>query len=166
MRVAVGSDHRGYATAAALVQHMKADGHQVDVLGDCGGNTCDYPDVAYLVACEVASGRCDRGILMCGTGIGMCIAANKVKGVMAALVQDELSAALSRTHNNANVLCLSADLIGITLAKRVVDTFMRTAFEGGRHQRRIDKIKAIEKGQTPAGVCPTVGTPGQNTGTK
>jgi ribose 5-phosphate isomerase B len=152
MRIAVGSDHRGYATAFALVQHLKGDGHDVAVHGDCGGNACDYPDVAYLVACEVAMGRSDRGILMCGTGIGMCIAANKVKGVLAALAQDELSAQLSRTHNNANILCLSADLIGVTLAKRVVDTFMRTTFEGGRHQRRIDKIRCIEEGKALGGT--------------
>jgi ribose 5-phosphate isomerase B len=150
MRIAVGSDHRGYATAAALVQHLRNDGHDVEILGDTGGSTCDYPDVAYLVAREVAEGRCNRGILMCGTGIGMCIAANKVKGVLAALAQDELSAQLSRTHNNANVLCLSADLIGVTLAKRVVDTFMRTEFEGGRHERRIRKIREIEEGKPPA----------------
>jgi len=149
MRVAVGSDHRGSQTIASLVQHLQADGHDVHVHGDCGGNTCDYPDVAYLVARAVADGRADRGILMCGTGIGMCIAANKVKGVLAALAQDELSAQLSRTHNNANVLCLSADLTGTTLAKRIVDTFMRTEFEGGRHERRIGKIHRIEAGQAP-----------------
>ncbi|MFO0783397.1 MAG: ribose 5-phosphate isomerase B [Phycisphaerales bacterium] len=153
MRIAVGSDHRGYATAQALVQHLKSDGHEVTIHGDNGGSTCDYPDVAWLVAREVAEGRCDRGILMCGTGIGMCIAANKVRGVLAALAQDELSAQLSRTHNNANVLCLSADLIGVTLAKRVVDTFMRTAFEGGRHARRIEKIHRIESGDAPNGTA-------------
>jgi ribose 5-phosphate isomerase B len=87
---------------------------------------------------------------MCGTGIGMCIAANKVKGVLAALAQDELSAQLSRTHNNANVLCLSADLTGTTLAKRIVDTFMKTNFEGGRHERRIRKIHEIEEGHAPS----------------
>lgn len=149
MRVAVGSDHRGYATASALVQHLKAAGHEVNVLGDCGGSACDYPDVAYLVACEVADGRAERGILMCGTGIGMCIASNKVKRVLAALAQDELSAQLSRSHNNANILCMSADLIGVTLAKRVVDTFMRTEFEGGRHARRLSKIHEIEEGRAP-----------------
>lgn len=149
MLIAVGSDHRGYATASALVQHLKGNGHDVTVHGDCGGSSCDYPDVAYLVACEIASGRSERGILMCGTGIGMCIAANKVKGVLAALAQDELSAQLSRTHNNANVLCMSADLIGVTLAKRVVDTFMRSEFEGGRHERRINKIRLIEEGRSP-----------------
>jgi ribose 5-phosphate isomerase B len=149
MRIAIGSDHRGYQTTAALVQHLAANGHEVVVLGDCGGATCDYPDVAYLVAREVADGKAERGILMCGTGIGMCIAANKVKGVLAALAQDELSAQLSRTHNNANILCLSADLIGTTLAKRIVDTFMRTSFEGGRHERRIRKIREIEEGGPP-----------------
>jgi ribose 5-phosphate isomerase B len=149
MRVAVGSDHRGFQTVSALVQHLKADGHDVEVVSDCGGAMCDYPDVAYQVARAVADGQADRGILMCGTGIGMCIAANKVKGVLAALAQDELSAQLSRTHNNANVLCLSADLTGTTLAKRIVDTFMRTNFEGGRHERRINKIRQIEEGRAP-----------------
>jgi ribose 5-phosphate isomerase B len=146
MRVAVGSDHRGHQTVQALVQHLQADGHDVQVLADCGGAMCDYPDVAYQVAKAVAEGRADRGLLMCGTGIGMCIAANKVKGVLAALAQDELSAQLSRTHNDANVLCLSADLTGVTLAKRILDTFMKTNFEGGRHARRIEKIRKIEQG--------------------
>lgn len=150
MRVAVGSDHRGFQTVSALVQHLKADGHDVELLGDCAGSMCDYPDVAYLVSRAVADGKADRGILMCGTGIGMCIAANKVKGVLAALAQDELSAQLSRTHNNANVLCLSADLTGTTLAKRIVDTFMKTNFEGGRHERRIRKILEIEEGRAPS----------------
>jgi ribose 5-phosphate isomerase B len=149
MRVAVGSDHRGFQTVSALVQHLKADGHDVEMMGDCAGTTCDYPDVAYLVSRAVAEGQAERGILMCGTGIGMCIAANKVKGVLAALAQDELSAQLSRTHNNANVLCLSADLTGTTLAKRIVDTFMKTGFEGGRHERRIGKIRDIEAGRAP-----------------
>jgi ribose 5-phosphate isomerase B len=134
---------------SSLVQHLRADGHEVDLIADCGGTSCDYPDVAYQVARAVAEGQAERGILMCGTGIGMCIAANKVKGVLAALAQDELSAQLSRTHNNANVLCLSADLTGTTLAKRIVDTFMKTAFEGGRHERRIRKIRDIEDGRAP-----------------
>ena len=146
MRVAVGSDHRGHQTVQALVQHLQADGHEVQVLADSGGAMCDYPDAAYQVARAVADGKADRGLLMCGTGIGMCIAANKVKGVLAALAQDELSAQLSRTHNDANVLCLSADLTGTTLAKRILDTFMRTNFEGGRHARRIEKIRKIEQG--------------------
>jgi ribose 5-phosphate isomerase B len=135
---------------SSLVQHLRADGHEVDLIADCGGTSCDYPDVAYQVARAVAEGQAERGILMCGTGIGMCIAANKVKGVLAALAQDELSAQLSRTHNNANVLCLSADLTGTTLAKRIVDTFMKTNFEGGRHERRIRKIHEIEEGHAPS----------------
>jgi ribose 5-phosphate isomerase B len=150
MRVAVGSDHRGFQTMSSLVQHLRADGHEVDLIADYGGTSCDYPDVAYQVARAVAEGQAERGILMCGTGIGMCIAANKVKGVLAALAQDELSAQLSRTHNNANVLCLSADLTGTTLAKRIVDTFMKTNFEGGRHERRIRKIHEIEEGHAPS----------------
>ena len=135
--------------AQALMQQLRAEGHEVTVMGDCSGTMCDYPDVAWVVANAVASGQAERGILICGTGIGMCIAANKVKGVLAALAQDELSAQLSRTHNNANVLCLSADLTGTTLAKRIVDTFMKTNFEGGRHERRINKIRQIEEGRAP-----------------
>ena len=150
MRVAVGSDHRGFQTVSALVQHLKADGHDVEMLGDCAGAMCDYPDVAWVVANAVAGGQAERGILICGTGIGMCIAANKLKGIRAALAQDELSAQLSRTHNNANVLCLSADLIGQTLVKRIVDVWFRTGFDGGRHERRLQKIVKIENGHDPS----------------
>lgn len=152
MRIALGADHRGSAIAGALVHHLRAEGHEVDVLGECGGGSVDYPDVAWLVSHAVSKAQAQLGILICGTGIGMCIAANKVPGIRAAMAQDELSAQLSRTHNDANVLCLSADLIGQTLAKRVVDIFTKTAFEGGRHQRRLEKIAAIERGQDPAAV--------------
>ena len=151
MKVALGSDHRGSQMAQALLNQLRADGHEVAVLGDCSGAACDYPDVAWVVANEVAAGRADRGVLICGTGIGMCIAANKLKGIRAALAQDELSAQLSRTHNDANVLCLSADLIGQTLVKRIADVWFRTAFEGGRHERRLGKIVRIENGQAPTG---------------
>ena len=151
MKVALGSDHRGSQMAQALLNQLRADGHEVSVLGDCSGAACDYPDVAWVVANEVAGGRADRGVLICGTGIGMCIAANKLKGIRAALAQDELSAQLSRTHNDANVLCLSADLIGQTLVKRIADVWFRTAFEGGRHERRLGKIVRIENGQAPTG---------------
>ena len=122
--------------AQALLHQLRAEGHEVTVMGECSGASCDYPDVAWVVASAVANGQADRGILICGTGIGMCIAANKLKGIRAALAQDELSAQLSRTHNDANVLCLSADLIGHTLVKRIVDTWVRTPFDGGRHLRR------------------------------
>ena len=133
----------------SLVSHLAADGHEVEVLGDLTGSVCDYPDSAYAVASLVSAGGAERGILSCGTGIGMCIAANKVKGIRAALALDELSAQLSRTHNDANVLCLSADLIGQILVRRIVDTWVRTPFDGGRHERRLAKIAKIENGQAP-----------------
>lgn len=150
MKIALGADHRGLTAAQGVVSQLRADGHDVCVLGETSGQPCDYPDSAYMVASAVAAGRADRGILICGTGIGMCIAANKVKGVRAALAQDELSAQLSRTHNDANVLCLSADLLGQTLVKRIVEIWFRTGFEGGRHARRVEKIRLIEEGHDPS----------------
>ena len=150
MKIALGSDHRGSQMAQALLQQLRAEGHEVTVMGECSGTMCDYPDVAWVVANAVASGQAERGILICGTGIGMCIAANKLKGIRAALAQDELSAQLSRTHNDANVLCLSADLIGQTLVKRIVDVWFRTGFDGGRHERRLQKIVKIENGHDPS----------------
>jgi len=150
MKIALGSDHRGSQMAQALMNQLRAEGHEVTVLGECSGTMCDYPDVAWVVANAVANGHAERGILICGTGIGMCIAANKLKGIRAALAQDELSAQLSRTHNDANVLCLSADLIGQTLVKRIVDVWFRTGFDGGRHERRLQKIVKIENGHDPS----------------
>lgn len=149
MKIALGADHRGVDIAQALLTHLRASGHDVRVLGECTGASTDYPDIAFRVAHAVAENEVDRGILICGTGIGMCIAANKVHGIRAAMAQDELAAQLSRTHNDANVLCLSADLIGQTLAKRVIDVWTGTDFEGGRHQRRLNKIAAIERGEDP-----------------
>ncbi|MDZ4829859.1 MAG: ribose 5-phosphate isomerase B [Phycisphaerae bacterium] len=150
MKIALGTDHRGMAVAQSLLTHLRAEGHDITVLGECTGTSIDYPDVAFLVAKAVSQHEAERGILICGTGIGMCIAANKMRGIRAAMAQDELAAQLSRTHNDANVLCLSADLIGQTLAKRVVDVWTKTDFEGGRHQRRLNKIAAIERGDDPA----------------
>ena len=150
MKIALGCDHRGAAATQALVSHLKADGHEVEVVCDLNGASSDYPDSAFAACSKVARGDCDRAILICGTGIGMCIAANKLRGIRAALAQDELSAQLSRTHNDANVLCLSADLIGHTLVKRIVDTWVRTPFDGGRHLRRLHKIEAIERGEDPS----------------
>ena len=150
MKIALGSDHRGNQMAQALLTQLRAEGHEVSVLGECTGGMCDYPDVAWVVSNAVSSGKAERGILICGTGIGMCIAANKLKGIRAALAQDELSAQLSRTHNDANVLCLSADLIGQTLVKRIVDVWFRTGFDGGRHERRLQKIVKIENGHDPS----------------
>jgi ribose 5-phosphate isomerase B len=150
MKIALGCDHRGVAATQALVSHLKADGHEVEVVCDLNGGSSDYPDSAFAACSRVARGESDRAILICGTGIGMCIAANKLRGIRAALAQDELSAQLSRTHNDANVLCLSADLIGHTLVKRIVDTWVRTPFDGGRHLRRLHKIEAIERGEDPS----------------
>ena len=121
----------------------------------CGTNNnapVDYPDLAYLAAKAVAAKEADRAILACGTGIGMCIAANKIKGIRAALCHDELSAQISRHHNNANILCVSGDLIGAVLLRRIVEIWLNTEFNGGRHQRRIKKISAIEEGIDPSTI--------------
>jgi ribose 5-phosphate isomerase B len=150
MTVSLGSDHRGVSLVQSFVAQLRGAGHDPVVLGECSGAPCDYPDIAWLVANSVARGESQRGILVCGTGIGMCIAANKVDGIRAALASDELAAQLSRSHNDANVLCLSADLIGPILAKRILDVWMSTSFEGGRHERRLAKITRIEHGQAPS----------------
>jgi len=152
MRIALSADHRGYAGIKALHEKLKREGHEVDTLGDVSGTPCDYPERAYLVGKAVAEGRADAGILICGTGVGMSIAANKVKGVRAAVVHDELTAALSRSHNDANVLCLSADLLGQRLIEKIAEVWIATKFEGGRHGRRIRKIIAMENGVDPSTV--------------
>jgi len=152
VKIAVGADHRGAASARQVVERLRAMGHEVDVLSALTGDTCDYPIPAFAVGHAVADGRADRGVLICGTGIGMCIAANKVKGVRAALAHDELTAEISRTHNDANILCLSADLLGQRLIEKIAESFLKTEFEGGRHSRRLRKISAIENGQDPASV--------------
>lgn len=152
MKIAVGADHRGTEVRAHLFESLKQQGCQVVEIGACSEKGCDYPDVAFAVAQAVVSGAVDRGILVCGTGIGMSIAANKVKGIRAALVHDEIGAELSRRHNDANVLCLSADMLGLRIIDRIAKTWLSTDFEGGRHARRTQKISAIEKGIPPATV--------------
>jgi ribose 5-phosphate isomerase B len=152
MKIALGCDHRGAVATQALIAHLKADGHEVEPISEMSGAMTDYPDSAYAACIRVARGEAERAILICGTGIGMCIAANKIRGIRAALAQDELSAQLSRTHNDANVLCLSADLLGHTLVKRIVDTWVHTPFDGGRHLRRLHKIEAIERGEDPSAL--------------
>jgi ribose 5-phosphate isomerase B len=152
MKIALGCDHRGAVATQALITHLKSDGHLVEPISEMSGAMTDYPDSAYAACTRVAKGEVERAILICGTGIGMCIAANKIRGIRAALAQDELSAQLSRTHNDANVLCLSADLLGHTLVKRIVDTWVHTPFDGGRHLRRIHKIEAIERGEDPSAL--------------
>ena len=144
MRIAVSSDHRGFTAKQHVVELLQRTNHEVEDFGCPSGQVCDYPDVGLAAADAVAEGRCDRGILLCGTGIGMSIAANKVRGERAAAVHDELTATLSRKHNDANILCLAADLMGEELIRRVIDVFLNTDFEGGRHQRRIQKITDYE----------------------
>jgi ribose 5-phosphate isomerase B len=134
-----------------MKQHLKdllaAKGHEVTDHGAADSQPSDYPDAGYAVAKAVRDGEADRGVLMCGSGIGMCITANKVRGIRAALCHDEMTAELSRRHNNTNVLCLPADLIGDTLMKRIVEVWLDAPFDGGRHGRRVEKILAIEKAE-------------------
>jgi ribose 5-phosphate isomerase B len=145
MRIAVGSDHRGLELRAKLVGFLRELGQEVDDVGTHDTDHVDYPDVAALVARKVANKEVDRGILVCGTGVGMCIAANKVPGVRAAPCYDDITAEISRRHNDLNVLCLSGDLMGEKLADRLVEIWLKTPFEGGRHARRNQKIIALER---------------------
>jgi ribose 5-phosphate isomerase B len=149
MKIAIGSDHRGFDAKRRLVPMLRQLGHEVIDVGPDGNDSVDYPDYAYEVAKSVSAGKVERGILICGTGIGMCIAANKVKGVRAAPCHDSITVEMSRRHNDANLLCLSADLLGDELIGRIVRLWLETEFEGGRHARRVDKIKRIESEQPP-----------------
>ena len=150
MRIAIGSDHRGYDAKRRIRSLLEQLGHEVLDVGPEGQQSVDYPDFAFQVALAVSEGRVDRGILICGTGIGMCIAANKVKGVRAAPCHDSITAEMSRRHNDANVLCLSADLLGEELIDRMVRIWLETEFESGRHARRVEKITRFEAEQRPS----------------
>jgi ribose 5-phosphate isomerase B len=150
MKIALGADHRGVETATQLAAQLRREGHEVELFVPPVGESCDYPVPAYQVGSALAHARAERGVLICGTGIGMSIAANKVRGVRAAVVHDELTAQLSRSHNDANVICLSGDLLGQRLIEKVVGVFLRSEFEGGRHARRLGKVAAIERGEDPA----------------
>ncbi len=149
MIIAVGSDHRGFQAKEQIKTIITQMGHQFLDVGTKDNSPSDYPDIAYVAATAVSTGQADRAILVCGTGIGMCIAANKVKGIRAALCCDELSAQISRQHNNSNVLCLSGDMVGDLLLRKMVEVWLTTEFQGGRHLRRIQKIAAIENGKNP-----------------
>lgn len=151
MKLALSADHRGAGSARQLAERLRAAGHEVLVLGDLSSSALDYPIQANLVGQSVARGEAEKGVLICGTGIGMCIAANKVRGVRAALAHDELTAQISRTHNDANVLCLSADLLGQRLIEKITEVWLGTPFQGGRHERRLQEIAAIEEGRDPIG---------------
>jgi len=147
MRIALGCDHRGYQVKQRLLATLEKLSHEVRDFGvDTGDGACDYPDYAVPVSEAVANGTADRGILICGTGFGMCIVANKVPGIRAVTCRDPIEAEMSRRHNDANVLCMSADFLGQELIDRMVKVWLTTDFEGGRHQRRVDKISKFETG--------------------
>lgn len=144
MKVVIGSDHAGFDAKRRVGEALRAAGHTVLDVGTANSDSTDYPDYAEKVARAVASGAAERGILICGTGIGMSIAANKVDGVRAALCTDEFTTRMSRQHNDANVFCAGARVLPIETIERLVQLFLETPFEGGRHQGRLDKIKSIE----------------------
>ena len=144
MKIAIGSDHRGVAARRRLIGFLERQGHEIT---DCGSHdeaAVDYPDVAADVARRVADGKADRGILLCCTGVGMAIAANKVPGVRAATCHDEVAAEMSRRHNDLNVLCLAAEMVGAEQQEKMTEIWLNTGFEGGRHERRLHKIAELE----------------------
>ena len=152
MKIAIGSDHRGFDIKQQIKAIATELGHECIDVGTSDNNPVDYPDLAYLATKAVSNKEADRAILACATGIGMSMAANKVKGIRAALCHDELSAQISRDHNNANVLCFSADQVGVVLLRKMVEVWLSTEFSGGRHERRVRKIAAIEEGKDPREV--------------
>lgn len=142
--IALASDHGAYYLKEAVKKHLTELGLEYKDFGTNSLDSCDYPDFAGPAALAVASGECDRGIVMCTTGIGVSITANKVKGIRCALLSDKMSARLTRQHNNTNMMAIGAAVVGEMLALEIIDTWLGTEFEGGRHQRRIDKMMAYE----------------------
>ncbi|RPF42961.1 ribose 5-phosphate isomerase B [Thermodesulfitimonas autotrophica] len=145
MRVAIGSDHGGFKLKQEIIAFLVEEGVTFQDFGTHTPEACDYPDIAFAVAQAVARGEYDRGIIVCGTGIGVAIAANKVPGIRAALCHDTFSARMSREHNDANVLTLGERVIGFGLAREIVGVWLKAEFAGGRHARRVDKITAYEQ---------------------
>jgi len=153
MRISIGSDHRGLDVKDALANHVRSLGHEVTDEGPCNGESVDYPDIAAIVGRKIAASEIDRGILICGTGIGMAITANKFPHVRAAVANEVRLAKVCREHNDANVICVSGDLPEEGAARsarleelqQILSAFLTTAFEGGRHARRVDKISAVEE---------------------
>ncbi|MGM9619423.1 MAG: ribose 5-phosphate isomerase B [Oscillospiraceae bacterium] len=144
MKIAMGCDHGGYAMKEALKAYLTEQGHEVQDCGCYSTESCDYPVYGEAAARAVASGECEMGVVVCTTGIGISMAANKVRGIRCAHCGDVLSAEMTRRHNDANVLAIGAGMVGLNVAKRMVDVFLTTAFEGGRHQRRVDRLMEIE----------------------
>lgn len=145
MNISIGSDHGGFALKEHIKAYLTAQGHQVTDVGTYTKDSCDYPDFGYAAAKLLSEGQVDRAIVICSTGIGISITANKVRGVRCALCSEPYSAEMTRRHNNANCLAMGALTIGTSMAERITDTFLNTAFEGGRHARRVDKIMAAEE---------------------
>ena len=150
MKIALGADHAGFASKQQIKEQLARAGHEVCDCGTQGEASVDYPDFAKLVAFAVAEGRAERGVLVCGTGIGMSITANKVDGIRAAKCNDPYEARMARAHNDANVVCLGARVLDASVMAEVVREFLATPFEGGRHARRVDKIMKYESEQTGA----------------
>lgn len=145
MKIAIACDHGGFKLKQAVIQELKRLGHEVEDFGTYNEESCDYPDYASKAAKAVSSGECEKGVVICGTGIGVSITANKVKGIRCALCHDVYSAKKTRQHNDANMLAMGARVIGEGLALEIVDAFFTSEFEGGRHIRRIEKMMALEK---------------------
>lgn len=145
MKIALGCDHGGFSHKNAISEYLQKNGYDVIDFGIYEEKAVDYPDIAQKVCRSIQSGECDRGILICGTGIGMSLAANKFKGIRAAACSEHFSAKYTRLHNDANILCLGGRVIGIGTALELTDLFVKTDFEGGRHQNRVNKITEIEK---------------------
>ena len=143
--IAIASDHGGYPLKEHIKAYLAAKGITCQDFGTDSTDSCDYPDFGKAAAQAVASGQCEQGIVICTTGIGISISANKVKGIRCALCGDVLSAELTRRHNNANMLAMGAAIVGRMTAERIVDTFLTTGFEGGRHTRRVAKLMEIEQ---------------------
>jgi ribose 5-phosphate isomerase B len=156
-RIAIGSDHRGFALKEAIVPLLAELGHQHLDLGCHDGSSVDYPDIAERVATAVAKGEANCGVLICGTGIGMSITANKVPGIRAALCSDPMSAKMAREHNDANVLCMGGAMIGEWLAREITLAYLTSEFEGGRHARRVAKISRLESGSQLKKAAPGAG---------
>jgi ribose 5-phosphate isomerase B len=149
MKIAVASDHRGVDSKEVVKAIVTELGHKCIDFGTSDSNPVDYPDLAYSAAITVAGKKADQAILVCATGIGMNIAANKIKGIRAATCYDEMGARIAREQKDANVLCVSGEIVGTVVLRRIVEVWLNTEFIGGRHQRRIDKIRAIEEGKHP-----------------
>ena len=144
MTIAFASDHGGYEMKQNLIARLEKEGHTCRDFGTNSLESCDYPDFCAPAAKAVASGECERGIVICTTGIGVSIACNKVKGIRCAHCADDCEAELTRRHNNANMVAIGAGFTGPMMADRIVDIFLNTPFDGGRHQRRVDKVMALE----------------------